>query len=127
MLEFRGNGKAYTCSGTTRRDFLRVGTLASVGLSLPEFLWARERGGIRLTLLLQLLFERLALGFRRLLNERVDVFSASNGIGLRGSGGFAGVSAQAERVTLENQQGNNQYGSQHENHTHASSIVGKRA
>ncbi len=44
MLDFQGKGKAYTCSGTTRRDFLRVGTLGAVGLSLPEYLRAKEQG-----------------------------------------------------------------------------------
>jgi len=42
MLELRGEAKAYTCGGSTRRDFLSVGTLGAIGLSLPQFLAARE-------------------------------------------------------------------------------------
>ncbi|MCP4189440.1 MAG: DUF1501 domain-containing protein [Planctomycetaceae bacterium] len=46
MLEFHGQGKAYTCSGMTRRDFLRVGSLSGIGLSLPQYLQAREQGAV---------------------------------------------------------------------------------
>ncbi|MDG2384981.1 MAG: DUF1501 domain-containing protein [Pirellulaceae bacterium] len=46
MLEFHAQGKAYTCSGTTRRDFLRVGSLSAIGLSLPQYLQAREQGAV---------------------------------------------------------------------------------
>jgi hypothetical protein len=47
MLEFRGPGRAFTCDGTTRRDFLRVGALGALGLSLPQYLMAKEQGGVR--------------------------------------------------------------------------------
>ncbi len=46
MLEFHGNGKAHTCNGVTRRDFLRVGSLSAIGLSLPDLMWAKEHGGL---------------------------------------------------------------------------------
>ncbi len=36
MLELTGKGTAHTCDGITRRDFLQVGTLGAVGLSLVE-------------------------------------------------------------------------------------------
>lgn len=42
MLEFTGDGRAHTCDGVTRRDFLHAGALSAVGLSLPQYLWARE-------------------------------------------------------------------------------------
>jgi hypothetical protein len=35
-------GSASDCSGVSRRSFLRVGGLATLGLSLPQFLQARE-------------------------------------------------------------------------------------
>ncbi|MEQ8856660.1 DUF1501 domain-containing protein [Gimesia sp.] len=44
MLKFTGKGTAHTCSGVTRRDFLQVGTLGAMGLSLPQYLEAKERG-----------------------------------------------------------------------------------
>lgn len=47
MLEFHGNGKTHTCSGTTRRDFLQAGTLGAIGLSLPHIAWAKEQGVMR--------------------------------------------------------------------------------
>lgn len=47
MLHLEGKGKAQTCNGVTRRDFLQVGTLGAVGLSLPHYLQAREAGQIR--------------------------------------------------------------------------------
>ena len=49
MLDLVGTGKALTCNGQTRRDFLRVGTLGAVGLSLPQYLYARQHGGIKPT------------------------------------------------------------------------------
>ncbi len=45
MLDLVGTGKAHTCSGT-RRDFLKVGTLGAVGLSLPTYLAAAAAGAI---------------------------------------------------------------------------------
>jgi hypothetical protein len=47
MLTITGEGKAFTCDGMTRRDFLRVGALAPVGLSLPQFLAARAVGAVK--------------------------------------------------------------------------------
>src|SRR4051812_16521566 len=39
------NGSNRTCDGVTRRDVLRVGSLAALGLSLPGFLRARAMAG----------------------------------------------------------------------------------
>ena len=52
MLEFQGPGKAVTCDGSTRRDFLRVGaigtgSLGAFGLNLPQYLAAKEQGAVR--------------------------------------------------------------------------------
>lgn len=47
MLNLLGRGKAHTCDGTTRRDFLQVGTLGAIGLGLPSYLAAKEAGLIR--------------------------------------------------------------------------------
>ncbi|GAB5406739.1 MAG: DUF1501 domain-containing protein [Aureliella sp.] len=44
MLDLIGKGKAHNCNGTTRRDFLQVGTLGTLGLGLPQLLAAKERG-----------------------------------------------------------------------------------
>ena len=41
MLSITGPGATKTCDGLTRRDFLQVGSLGAMGLSLPELL-ARE-------------------------------------------------------------------------------------
>ena len=43
MLSFTGRGKAITCDGVTRRDFLQVGALGAVGLSLPQLLAAEDQ------------------------------------------------------------------------------------
>ena len=45
MLTFTGDGKATTCDGRTRRDFLQVGALGAIGLSLPQYLAAKEQSG----------------------------------------------------------------------------------
>ncbi len=47
MLSLEGKGKAHTCNGITRRDFMQVGTLGAVGLSLPHYIQAKEAGNIR--------------------------------------------------------------------------------
>jgi hypothetical protein len=47
MLELQGLGKSHTCNGIVRRDFLRAGTLGAIGLSLPHYLWAKEKGAIQ--------------------------------------------------------------------------------
>ena len=36
MLKFTGKGSTQTCDGTTRRDFLQVGVLGALGLSLSQ-------------------------------------------------------------------------------------------
>ncbi len=46
MLEFIGDGRAHTCDGVTRRDFLQVGTLGAVGLSLPQYVAAQQQGNV---------------------------------------------------------------------------------
>ncbi len=47
MLTFEGQGSAHTCTGVTRRDFLQVGAVGAIGLSLPQYLAAKEHGAIR--------------------------------------------------------------------------------
>lgn len=42
MLRFSGNGSTQTCDGLTRRDFLQVGALSAVGLSLPQLMAAES-------------------------------------------------------------------------------------
>ncbi|MBW3543546.1 MAG: DUF1501 domain-containing protein [Planctomycetes bacterium] len=44
MLNLTGKGSAHTCDGVSRRDFLQVGTLGAVGLTLAE-LKALEAAG----------------------------------------------------------------------------------
>jgi hypothetical protein len=46
MLTFISDGSAQTCNGTTRRDFLQVGTLGAVGLGLPQYLAAADSQAI---------------------------------------------------------------------------------
>ena len=46
MLDLIGKGTAHTCNGQTRRDVLRVGTLGAVGLSIPQYLAAKQAGGV---------------------------------------------------------------------------------
>jgi len=46
MLKFEGRGKTVTCSGVTRRDFLQVGALGAIGLSLPQYLAAKAAGAV---------------------------------------------------------------------------------
>ena len=46
MLEFTGQGSAHTCDGVTRRDFMQVGTLGAVGLSLPQYVAAQQQGSV---------------------------------------------------------------------------------
>ena len=47
MLSFFGSGRSQTCGGVTRRDFLHAGSLVGAGLSLPGYLWAKERGALK--------------------------------------------------------------------------------
>jgi uncharacterized protein (DUF1501 family) len=44
MLRLTGRGTAHTCDGITRRDFLEVGALSAIGLSLPQMAAAEEKG-----------------------------------------------------------------------------------
>lgn len=46
MLHISGRGQAHTCDGVSRRDFLQVGTLGAIGLSLPELLAAKAQGAV---------------------------------------------------------------------------------
>ncbi len=46
MLDITGKGTAHTCNGVTRRDVMKVGALGALGLSLPQYLAAKERGAI---------------------------------------------------------------------------------
>ncbi len=46
MLHLTGRGQAHTCDGLTRRDFLQVGTLGAIGLSLPDLLAAKAQGAV---------------------------------------------------------------------------------
>ncbi len=45
MLTLTGNGQTTTCDGRTRRDFMQIGALGAVGLTLPQYLAAKEQGG----------------------------------------------------------------------------------
>src|SRR5947207_6676687 len=44
MLRLTDRGTAHTCDGVTRRDFLEIGALGAIGLSLPQLVAAKERG-----------------------------------------------------------------------------------
>lgn len=46
MLKLTGNGSTHTCDGMTRRDFLEIGTLGAVGLSLPHLLAMEAKGAV---------------------------------------------------------------------------------
>ena len=46
MLNLSGRGIAHTCDGMTRRDFLQIGTLGSIGFGLPQYLAAAETGAV---------------------------------------------------------------------------------
>jgi len=47
MLNMTGRGKAHTCNGVTRRDFMQVGTLGAIGLGLPQYVAAKEAGAVK--------------------------------------------------------------------------------
>jgi hypothetical protein len=46
MLKFTANGSITTCDGVTRRDFLQVGTLGAIGLSLSRFAALQALGAV---------------------------------------------------------------------------------
>jgi hypothetical protein len=46
MLNLIGRGTAHTCDGISRRDFLQVGTLGAIGLSLPQYFAAKSYGAV---------------------------------------------------------------------------------
>jgi hypothetical protein len=47
MLKLTDRGTAKTCGGISRRDFLEIGALGAVGLTLPAYLAAREEGRVQ--------------------------------------------------------------------------------
>ena len=47
MLRITGRGSVNTCDGVSRRDFLQVGSLGAVGVSLPQLLAAQARGAVK--------------------------------------------------------------------------------
>ena len=47
MLKFTGEGKAFTCNGVTRRDFLQAGTLGAIGFGLPQWFAAQAAGAVK--------------------------------------------------------------------------------
>ncbi|GAF71643.1 unnamed protein product, partial [marine sediment metagenome] len=47
MLRLLGKGHAHTCDGINRRDFMQIGALGAVGLTLPGYLQAKEQGIIK--------------------------------------------------------------------------------
>ena len=47
MLNLTSNAKAHTCAGVSRRDFIQVGSLGAVGLSLPKLVEAQEAGAVK--------------------------------------------------------------------------------
>ncbi|MDP6444077.1 MAG: DUF1501 domain-containing protein [Pirellulaceae bacterium] len=46
MLTLTGKSRTHTCDGVTRRDFMQVGSLGALGLGLPQYLAAKERGQV---------------------------------------------------------------------------------
>ncbi|MFP6753834.1 MAG: DUF1501 domain-containing protein [Pirellulaceae bacterium] len=47
MLRITDRGSVNTCDGVSRRDFLQVGSLGAVGVSLPQLLAAQARGAVK--------------------------------------------------------------------------------
>ncbi len=47
MIKFTGRGSTQTCDGTTRRDFLQVGALGALGLSLPHLMAMQAAGAVK--------------------------------------------------------------------------------
>src|SRR6266571_7133770 len=46
MLKVTGNGSITTCDGLTRRDFLQVGTLGALGLSMAQLARLEALGAV---------------------------------------------------------------------------------
>jgi uncharacterized protein (DUF1501 family) len=46
MLQLTGRGKAHTCDGLTRRDFLQVGALGALGFSLVDYSALKSLGAV---------------------------------------------------------------------------------
>src|SRR4029077_17979812 len=46
MLKFTANGSITTCDGVTRRDFLQVGTLGAIGMTLSKFATLQALGAV---------------------------------------------------------------------------------
>src|SRR5262249_7701876 len=46
MLKLTGRGSTTTCDGITRRDFLQVGTLGAIGLTLSKFAGLQALGAV---------------------------------------------------------------------------------
>ena len=46
MLNVTGTGSITTCDGITRRDFLQVGALGALGLSLSKFAALQAMGAV---------------------------------------------------------------------------------
>ena len=47
MLKVSGNGSITTCDGITRRDFLQVGTLGALGLTMANFAELKAAGALK--------------------------------------------------------------------------------
>ena len=46
MIELTGEGASHTCDGMTRRDFLQVGTLGAIGLTLSQMEALKAAGAV---------------------------------------------------------------------------------
>ena len=46
MLRLTDRGTAHTCDGITRRDFMQVGALGAIGLTLPQLVAAQAQGAV---------------------------------------------------------------------------------
>ena len=44
MLQLTGRGSSKNCNGVNRRDFMQIGTLGAMGITLPGYLAAKEKG-----------------------------------------------------------------------------------
>ncbi|MEE2686216.1 MAG: DUF1501 domain-containing protein [Planctomycetota bacterium] len=47
MLRISDRGSIHTCDGVSRRDFIQVGSLGAVGVSLPQLMAARANGAVK--------------------------------------------------------------------------------